>query len=335
MFNGGRARSARPPLNISGGFQFSGLSTFRFNFFGLVFSVWIAILLIPTLPQPLLAQPVSLPISSFVDLMPASLANEIGRLGGRKVSPKTQSEKSESLQLPNAAVHPLPPSLVEWNDPNQSGDYFDHISAAGFGYLVWPYFPIQVVLEIDSTDDHQVSHNRGDDSTNDIHLDAQQQAWKDAIVAAVQEWNQFLPIEVSDRPETRTVRTADIVISPQTPPLRWPDVDSDVSSSRPLPRARTAETTYKIYLRQTDDQMVMLPQYSIMISPNQSFDYLKATARHEVGHALGLWGHSPMPDDALYFSQVYTPPSISARDINTLKKIYQQPTQLGWPLISE
>jgi hypothetical protein len=34
----------------------------------------------------------------------------------------------------------------------------------------------------------------------------------------------------------------------------------------------------------------------------------------------------------MYFAQVRTPPVISARDINTLKRVYQQPTQLGWPI---
>jgi predicted Zn-dependent protease len=35
----------------------------------------------------------------------------------------------------------------------------------------------------------------------------------------------------------------------------------------------------------------------------------------------------------MYFSQVREPPPISARDINTLKRIYQQPTRLGWPVL--
>ena len=34
--------------------------------------------------------------------------------------------------------------------------------------------------------------------------------------------------------------------------------------------------------------------------------------------------------DVLYFSQVRNPPAISARDVNTLKRVYEQPTRLGW-----
>ena len=45
--------------------------------------------------------------------------------------------------------------------------------------------------------------------------------------------------------------------------------------------------------------------------------------------------NSLVTSDALYFSQVPNPPSISARDINTLKRIYQQPTLLGWKVAGE
>jgi predicted Zn-dependent protease len=67
----------------------------------------------------------------------------------------------------------------------------------------------------------------------------------------------------------------------------------------------------------------------------QKGKYLPAAARHEFGHALGIWGHSLEETDVMYYSQVGEPPSISARDINTLKRIYQQPTRLGWEFALE
>ena len=70
---------------------------------------------------------------------------------------------------------------------------------------------------------------------------------------------------------------------------------------------------------------------TIEISPGLSQLAILAATRHELGHALGIWGHSLHQNDALYFSQVSDFPPISPRDINTLKKIYQQPTQIGWP----
>ncbi len=32
------------------------------------------------------------------------------------------------------------------------------------------------------------------------------------------------------------------------------------------------------------------------------------------------------------FGEVRNPAQVSARDINTLKRIYEQPTRLGWPM---
>ena len=71
-------------------------------------------------------------------------------------------------------------------------------------------------------------------------------------------------------------------------------------------------------------------RFAILLSPSQTGNYLLAAARHELGHALGIWGHSKLQSDALYFSQVRNPPLISARDVNTLKRVYEQPTNLGW-----
>jgi predicted Zn-dependent protease len=71
---------------------------------------------------------------------------------------------------------------------------------------------------------------------------------------------------------------------------------------------------------------------TIQLPPNSTGESLLATIRHEMGHALGIWGHSPVITDALYFSQVPDPQPISERDINTLQKIYRQPTRLGWKI---
>ena len=232
------------------------------------------------------------------------------------------SDTHQNLGLPEFAVHPLPSSLSDWADPNNSGDYFDQVSSAGFGYLIWSEFPVQIYLDSEPNE------------TQHFLIEEQEYNWRLAIDDAIQEWNEWIPLEKSNRPEH-----ADIIIKAQSPPLRWPSspqLDSDRSSeSLSLPRARTAETTYNIYLAEQGlNPVVMKQRCTILLSPSQSVSYLKATARHELGHALGIWGHSPVQDDVLYFSQVQTPPSISARDINTLKKIYQQPTQLGWPLAS-
>ncbi|MBR6163617.1 matrixin family metalloprotease [bacterium] len=50
--------------------------------------------------------------------------------------------------------------------------------------------------------------------------------------------------------------------------------------------------------------------------------------KHEVGHALGIWGHSPSPNDIMYYRadnviQGAREKRLSNRDINTLKLLYK------------
>ncbi|HID55051.1 TPA: tetratricopeptide repeat protein, partial [Candidatus Poribacteria bacterium] len=54
-----------------------------------------------------------------------------------------------------------------------------------------------------------------------------------------------------------------------------------------------------------------------------SHDRMKMVALHEIGHALGLWGHSPLKGDVMYPSSENLTPS--ARDINTLRRLYSTP----------
>jgi predicted Zn-dependent protease len=68
---------------------------------------------------------------------------------------------------------------------------------------------------------------------------------------------------------------------------------------------------------------------TIVLSPNQADAALLSGARHELGHGLGLWGHSDRATDVMYFSQVGQPVGISDRDVRSLKRVYEQPTRLG------
>jgi predicted Zn-dependent protease len=201
-----------------------------------------------------------------------------------------------NLTLPPAQVHPLPQTLAQWNEvKNAQGDYFDQIKPTQPGFLVWSHWPIQVYI---------APPPKGALIKPEI--------WHRAILQSVQDWQPYLPIRL-----TKSQSNADITISANPP------------QQRSGPRVRSAETRFELYV---SSQNTLAHRVSIYIRPNQSIPYISAAARHELGHGLGIWGHSQAPTDVMYFAQVRQPPAISVRDINTLKRIYQQSTHLGWPI---
>jgi predicted Zn-dependent protease len=214
---------------------------------------------------------------------------------------KTQKDASElrTISPTSQKPHPLPPTLVQWKDSTNSGDYFSQVKLTEVGYLVWSQFPVRIYVETPKEISQQ-----------------QAQVWVNTVLQAVQEWSVYLPLEVVKQPEV-----ANITIVRKAPPLQK-------SPNSNILRARSAQTIYELYT----NNKVLSHRFTILLSPTQTGNYLTAAARHEFGHALGIWGHSPMPSDALYFSQVRNPPPISTRDVNTLKRVYEQPTSLGWSL---
>lgn len=241
------------------------------------------------------------------------------------VSP--QASPQELLPLPQ--IHPLPPSLMQWE--SEAGDYFSDIRTTPVGYLIWSTFPVTVFVEpvpqpVPTTESQSGS----------VAVSASQSAsqrWVAAVMEVIHEWNTYLPLSVTSDPDT-----ADIAIWRSTPPIQArsalpSESEHSVETSRPpLPRVRSAATRYQLWVDRSDARPILAHRFTVQLSPNQTAEYVRAAARHELGHALGIWGHSPVQTDALYFSQVRQPPAISERDINTLKRIYQQPTRLGWAI---
>lgn len=219
-----------------------------------------------------------------------------------------KSNDLDSSLLPIAKIHPLPISLAQWENNHNQEDYFTQIKPTPIGYLIWSQFPVKIYLAKPT--------KSPDNSASDIR----QQQWVEGVKKAIAEWNIYLPLQEIESPEL-----ANIIIARSTPARKVKY--NPATGLYDIPRAITAQTSYQFYWQ---DQKVLSHRMIIKVSPNLSQQAILAASRHELGHALGIWGHSSHQNDALYFSQVRDFPPISARDINTLKKIYQQPTRIGW-----
>lgn len=207
--------------------------------------------------------------------------------------------------------HPLPPALAQIPDGPQDSSYFSAITPSPLGYLIWSRFPLKIYVapippDLDPT---AASYQRFFQ-------------WRSVVAQALAEWQPWFSQVMVTEPHD-----ADIRIERSHPPIK---VTRDPNTGElHIPPAPTARTYYEFYL--TGDGH-LAHRMAIEISPNETGGSLLATVRHELGHALGIWGHSNHPEDALYPSQVAAPPPISPRDLHTLKQLYQQPTQLGWPV---
>lgn len=206
----------------------------------------------------------------------------------------------EISQLPEWQVHPLPPSLAEWQTDAWVGDYFAAIEPDPVaGYLIWWQFPVQIYLE-----------TQGDDP-----------AWQQGVLEAIAAWGEYFPLKTIS-----TATEANIVIKRETPPLNTRR--NPHTGKLEIVRARTGLTSYQLQSK-TGNPSVFTHRMTIYLKPGQSYPAILNTALHELGHALGIWGHSSRVEDVLYFAQQSQVAKISSRDVNTLKKVYQQPTRLG------
>ncbi|AUC61889.1 hypothetical protein AA637_12360 [Cyanobacterium sp. HL-69] len=210
-------------------------------------------------------------------------------------------------RLPTPHTFPLPPSLASLNIDIKE-DYFDNLEPHLVGHLIWSEFPVKVYIAPPENNLSESAYQR-------------YQQWEKAAQSAIASWHPYIPLQIVE-----TEVGADILIRRQRPQIR--EKFNPETGLFDLPRITSATATVQFYATETQPAKLK-HQMIIEVSPHQTFDYWVNNITHELGHALGIWGHSPHQGDMMYHAQTRNIPTISPRDLNTLVKVYQQPTRLG------
>jgi predicted Zn-dependent protease len=145
-----------------------------------------------------------------------------------------------------------------------------------------------------------------------------EQRWQQAVDGALGSWGSELSLVMVNDPSR-----AHILIQRRRPPL----LDAQG-------RRRASHGRALLELLEVERQGVWRPEprVQVLLSPDQRLEALQATALHELGHAIGLWGHSDEPGDAMAAVPGAQPVlSLSGRDRATVRWLYQQPSRFGRP----
>jgi predicted Zn-dependent protease len=186
-----------------------------------------------------------------------------------------------------------------------------------------------------------------------IFIESVPQSWQRALRKALDAWIQVFPLEEVDSREA-----ADIVVS-------WERLtkESQSGSSLDADARRPGREKDWVQVVKKDDGTILkrtkVAFVALDSSRHWSEEQKRATALHEIGHALGIQGHTERPGDVMFgiiqetlievtnqgavtFPPQYGPPPAktspslpqkpSPRDVNTLIRLYNSPgplTRLG------
>ncbi len=132
------------------------------------------------------------------------------------------------------------------------------------------------------------------------------------LYSAFQDW------EKASRGRLRFVETPDprlarIRIQLAEGPLSHPFIQVGHAEYNVTPDPRQRDLTVRV--------TVNIGERDSTLSLKARQDQVRRLALHELGHAIGIWGHSPDPDDIMYAHPIVS--GLSQRDANTIQKLYK------------
>ncbi|MEN9224755.1 MAG: hypothetical protein Q6M54_04710 [Thermostichus sp. DRC_bins_24] len=207
---------------------------------------------------------------------------------------ETLQAQAQTQALPEPVRLELPPGLARYTYDTSVGDYLEEIDLRlpGGAYVQWAIYPIPVYIQADHPQ------------------------WKTFVEQAVKEWAVYIPMRVVAKEEDAFYGLSI---------YRVPPIGGGVAgAARPE------------FFFASDGSLQQ--RVRIIIGEGQGLAEVTAVARHEIGHGLGLWGHSPNVRDLMFGGhhaaatgnrRVLRLPKITNRDLNTLKRVYEQPTLIG------
>jgi|GEM_PF-1479804 len=168
----------------------------------------------------------------------------------------------------------------------QTNGYFQRIAMVSDGRVTrFTKFPITIYL--------------GDSNINSNYLDD--------LMYALKEWQDgssgILSFEIVDKPDS-----ADILIS-------WSNKIEENYREHPLGMAELHRINQEKYYVE-----IQICLRDPITAKPLSNDQMKIVLLHEIGHAIGLWGHSKDKNDVMYYADENL--HLSANDIATLKTLY-------------
>lgn len=197
-----------------------------------------------------------------------------------------------SATAPGRDPDALSSALPQAPEPSAFADYRHRLSSTPLGWPTRPHWCVWV-----------------EPALEDGPAARWEQAWLQAVEAALATWADLVPITRVASPDQAQVR-----ILRRRPPLRGG-------------RASHGRAELALALVQRGQQQVELePQVQVSLSPGQRQEALQATALHELGHAFGLWGHSDDRRDAMAAVPGPVPVlQLSPRDRATFQWLQRQP----------